>query len=352
MTSARDVIAVGTALGVYRWSIVPRVRRELRGWERVADAIPNPTLRGHALAALREKGLNAEATAVFATLTPRASRDAAVRSMTAFQVAVDYLDTLGEQPAPDPLANGLQLHQALSDALSPGAPAAEWYRLHPQREDGDYLQTLVTACQETVLSLPSHATALPLARRAAGRCGEGQSYTHATARGDIEGLEAWASRQECPAGYLWWEIAAGASSSVAAHALIAAAAVPRTTAEEAALIDAAYFPPIGALTVLLDDLIDLDEDLSAGAHNYMTYFASNLVAADRLALITSRARAAATKLRHGRRHAAILAGVAGFYLSAPGATTSYAAPIRRRIIESLGFAVRPILATMRLSSRD
>lgn len=352
MTSARDVIAVGTALGVYRWSIVPRVRRELRGWERVAGAIPNPTLRGHALAALREKGLNAEATAVFATLTPRASRDAAVRSMTAFQVAVDYLDTLGEQPAPDPLANGLQLHQALSDALSPGMPVAEWYRLHPQREDGGYLQTLVTACRETVLSLPSHATALPLARRAAGRCGEGQSYTHATARGDVEGLEAWASRQECPAGYLWWEIAAGASSSVAAHALIAAAAVPRTTAEEATLIDAAYFPPIGALTVLLDDLIDLDEDLSAGAHNYMTYFASNLVAADRLALMTSRARAAAAKLRHGRRHAAILAGVAGFYLSAPGATTSYAAPIRRRIIESLGFAVRPILATMRLSSRD
>jgi tetraprenyl-beta-curcumene synthase len=352
MTSARDVIAVGTALGVYRRSIVPRVRRELRRWEGVADAIPDPILRGHALAALREKGLNAEATAVFATLTPRASRDAAVRSMAAFQVAVDYLDSLGEQPAPDPLENGLQLHRALIDALSPGAPAADWYRLHPQGEDGGYLQTLVTACQETVLSLPSHAIALPLARRAAGRCGEGQSYTHATARGDVEGLEAWASRLEQPAGYLWWEVAAGASSSVAAHALIAAAADPGTTAEEAALIDAAYFPPIGALTVLLDDLIDLDDDVTSGAHNYTTYYTSNLAAADRLALITSRARAAAAKLRHGRRHAAILAGVAGFYLSTPGAATSYAAPIRSRIVESLGFAVRPILITRRLSRRD
>ncbi len=352
MASARDVIAVGTALGVYRRSIVPRVRRELRRWEQVAEAIPDPVLRDHALAALCEKGLNAEATAVFATLTPRASRDTAVRSMTAFQVAVDYLDTLGEQAAPDPLANGLQLHQALGDALSPGMPVAEWYRLHPQREDGGYLQALVTACQETARSLPSHATTLPLARRAAGRCGEGQSYTHATARGEVERLEAWASRQECPAGYLWWEIAAGASSSVAAHALIAAAADPRTTAEEAALIDAAYYPSIGALTVLLDDLIDLDEDLAAGAHNYMTYYASNLVAADRLALMTAHARAATAKLRHARRHAAILAGVAGFYLSAPEAATSYAAPIRRRIIESLGFAVRPILATMRLSRRD
>ena len=87
-------------------------------------------------------------------------------------------------------------------------------------------------------------------------------------------IEAWAIRQEAAPGYLWWEVAAGASSSVAAHALIAAAADPKTTAEEAALIDAAYFPPIGALTVLLDDLIDRDEDLTAGQHNYLSYCAS------------------------------------------------------------------------------
>lgn len=343
---------MATALGLYGRVIVPRVRRELRRWERAAEAIPDPTLRGHALAALREKGRNVEATAVFAILAPRAHRVAAIEAMAAFQVAVDYLDSLGEQATAEPLRNGLELHRALADALSPGAPAADWYRLHSQSEDGGYLGALVGACREIVASLPSGDAALPAARQAAGRCGEGQSHTHAAALGDVAGLKAWASRLESPPGYLWWEVAAGASSSVAAHALIAAAADPGTTAEEAALIDAAYFPPIGALTVLLDDLIDLDEDLSAGAHNYMAYYPSNLVAADRLALMTSRARAAAAKLRHGRRHAAILAGVAGFYLSAPGATTSYAAPIRRRIIESLGFAVRPILATMRLSRRD
>ncbi len=338
---------MGIALAVYRRSIVPRVRRELRRWERVAEAIPDPTLRGHALAALREKGLNVEATSVFAILAPRSYRGAAVVAMAAFQVAVDYLDSLGEQCSADPLADGLQLHQALSDALTPGMPVAEWYRLHPQREDGGYLQALVATCRQTVHTLPSHASALPLARRAAERCGEGQSYTHAAAHGGTEGLEAWASRQECPAGYLWWEIAAGASSSVAAHALIAAAADPKSTEEEAALIDAVYFPAIGALTVLLDDLVDLDDDVACGAHNYMTYYASNLLAADRLALMTSRARAATAKLRHGARNAAILSGVVGFYLSTPGARTRYAGPIRNRMIGSLGFAVRPILAVMR-----
>ena len=349
MTAARDAIAVGSALAVYRRSILPRVHRELHRWEGVAEAIPDPILRGHALAALREKGQNVAATAVFAILAPRRSRGTAIGAMAAFQVAVDYLDSLGEQGSVDPLANGLQLHRALGDALSPGTATAEWYRLHPQREDGGYLQALVRTCRQAVGSLPSHASALPLARRAAGRCGEGQSYTHVAAHEGAERLEAWASEQECPPGYLWWEVAAGASSSVAAHALIAAAADPSCTEENAALIDAAYFPAIGALTVLLDDLVDLDDDLAAGAHNYMTYYASSLAAAERLALISARARVASAQPARSRRHAAILSGVAGFYLSTPEARTPYAEPIRSRIIESLGFTVRPILAAMRFS---
>lgn len=342
---------MGSALTVYRRSIVPRVRRELRRWAALAEAIPDPILRDHARAALREKGRNVEATAVFAILAPRRFRGTAVGAMAAFQVAVDYLDSLGEQDAADQLANGLQLHRALADALSPDTAPADWYRLHPQREDGGYLKALVTACRQAVGSLPSQAAALPLARRAAGRCGEGQSYTHAAAQEGPARLEVWASRQECAPGYLWWEVAAGASSSVAAHALIAAAADPSASEEEAALIDTAYFPPIGALSVLLDDLVDRGDDLATGAHNYMAYYASNLAAADRLALISARARAASTQLRHGPRHTAILSGIAGFYLSAPEARTPYAEPIRTRTIESLGATVRPILLALRLRGK-
>ena len=80
---------MGTALAVYRRSIVPRARRELRRWETRRRRDPDPTLRGHALAALREKGRNVEATAVFAILAPRPYRGAAVVAMAAFQVAVD-----------------------------------------------------------------------------------------------------------------------------------------------------------------------------------------------------------------------------------------------------------------------
>jgi tetraprenyl-beta-curcumene synthase len=344
-------MAVVGALGMYLGRVVPLVRREIGLWRGAAEAIPDPLLRAHALAVLGEKALNVEATAVFATLTPRSTRATAIRAMAALEIAVDFLDGLGSQPSPDPLRDGLQLHRALSAALTPGAAPQDWYRFHPQRDDGGYLDRLVTACQESVASLPSHRAVLPLAQRAAGRCGEGQSYRHAAEHGDAAPLRAWASRQEPLGIYRWWEVAAGAGSSVAAHALIAAAADPRSTAAEAGLIDAAYFPSIGALTVLLDDLIDRDEDASAGAHNYLAYYADSEDAANRLDLIAGEGRSAIAQLRHPHRHAAILAGVAGFYLSAREAKTPYARPIRDRLLRSTGPAVRPIVASMRLRRR-
>jgi tetraprenyl-beta-curcumene synthase len=348
----REAVAVARALAIYRGAVLPRVRSGLERWEGAAAAIPDPALRGHALGALREKGLNVEATAVFATLAPRRQRPVAVAAMTALQVAVDYLDTLGEQAAPDPLGNGLALHGALVDALSPGAPVEDWYRLNPQRRDGGYLASLVSACRRAAASLPAAEAVLPAARAAARRCGEGQSHTHAAELGAASGgatspLEAWAPELEAPPGYSWWELAAGASSSVAVHALIAAAADPRTAVAEAEAVDAAYFPPIGALTVLLDDLVDREEDLAAGAHNYTAYYQDDEEAGRRLALLAARARTATESLRDRYRHRAILAGVAGFYLAAPGARSDHAEPAAEALLDALGPSVRLIATFMR-----
>lgn len=301
-------------------------------------AIPDSELRAAALSALSKKGSNAEATAVFAILAPRARRAGALRAMVALQTAVDYLDTLGERPVDDPLAAGLALHRALEDAVS----------ADPGSEHDDYLAALVAACRRELAALPAIGAVRPTARRAAQRCGEGQAHTHAAAAGEESALRAWAERQPCPPGYAWWEVAAGASSSVAVHALIAAAADPRTNAAEAELIDAAYFPAIGALTVLLDDLVDREDDRAAGEHNYMAYCASGSAAADRLAFLTARAQAALAPLRHHRRHAAILAGVAGFYLSDPAARGGFETPVRARLLTELGAGARLIAATRRL----
>jgi tetraprenyl-beta-curcumene synthase len=318
MGAGREGVAVAAALGAYLSRVVPLVRRELKRWRDVAESIPDPVLRGHALAALEQKALNVEATAVFATLAPRRTRPTAIRAMVALQVAIDYLDTLGEQHSSG---------------------------------DAEYLDRLFGSYRESARTLPSQGVVSTHLDRAIARCGEGQRYTHAAEHGDRAALETWGRELNALPIYRWWEVAAGASSSVAAHALIAAAADPRTTAAEAELIDAAYFPSIGALTVLLDDLIDRDEDAVAGAHNYMGYYPSGEDAANRLELITQMARGAIAELRHPDRHAAILAGVAGFYLSAGEAKTPYARPIGERLLRSAGPAVRPIVAVMRLRRR-
>jgi len=163
-----------------------------------------------------------------------------------------------------------------------------------------------------------------------------------------EPLRGWATGLEAPPDYRWWEVAAGASSSAAAHALIAAAADPDTTGATASLVDAAYHPPVGALTVFLDDLVDRDEDRASGEHSYLAYYESSEAAADRLALIASRAEASLGRLPRSARHRAILAGVAGYYLSATAAETPYGQPIRERLLAALGPGARLLAAFMRL----
>jgi len=311
---SRAAAAAVPALATYLLAVVPAVRRELERWQREAGAIADPEPRRLALTTLAEKDANSEAVAVFAILAPRAHRRTAIRAIVALQVAIDYLDTVEER-----------------------------------REDGDpaYLERLFAAYREDAAALPSHAEVQPLLERAVGRCGEGQHHTHAAEHGNRAALETWARAQDAPPVYRWWEVAAGASSSVAAHALIAAAADRRTTIAEAESIDAAYFPPVGALTVFLDDLIDREDDLAAGAHDYLAYYSGSEEAAARLELIAHLGAAALARLRHGRRHAAILAGVLGFYLSAAAAESAYARPIRERLLRAAGPAVRPIVAVTR-----
>lgn len=298
MQAAREMAAALGALAAYLATVLPRTRKELRRWRKLAAAIPDPERRRQALAAIDEKGSNVEAVAVFATLAPRRRRRAAVRAIVPLQVAIDYLDTLEEAG-----------------------------------EDGSgdaYLAALKTGWVREIEALPGCGAVVALLRRAVERCGEGQRQTHAAAAaGDSAALQRWAEGLDPSGGYRWWELAAGASSSVAAHALIAAAADARTSSGDAALVDRAYNPSIGALTVLLDDLIDRKQDRAEGEHNYLDHYESMDEARERLTWIAGRAATAIEHLPHAPRHAAILAGVGAFYLSAAEAGAEFAGPLLR-----------------------
>lgn len=292
----RETAAAVSALFAYLTTVLPRARRELRLLGPVPPA----------------KARNAEAVAVFATLAPRRARAAAVRAIVALQVAIDLRDELEE--------------------AGEGAARSERIERLQARRRGE------------VAALPAYEAVRPALDRAVERCEQGQLRTHAAAREGVDGLQRWAERLPAPPEYRWWEVAAGASSSVAAHALIAAAADPTTGAAEAAAIDAAYQPPIAALTVLLDDLVDREEDRAAGEHNYVDYYAGPVEAAERMAAIGERARALTATLPRAARHRAILAGVAAYYLGGTVADDGFAAPVRRRLLAALGPGTRVLAA--------
>lgn len=349
---SRDLATALSALVSYAVSVVPVARWELWRWRRVAEAIPDPGLRRVALETLAGEAMNVEAAAVFAILAPLRSRWAAARALVAIQVLVDYVDTLSEQPAAAPLHASLTLHTAVSDALSSG-PRPEgrrYYDGYAVGEDGGYLAALLDACSRELTRLPAFACVQPVAERAASRCAAGQSRTHTVAAGGVDGFAAWARTLDRRAGFTWWEAAAGASSSVAVHALIAAAADPLTTKRDALLVDAAYYPPIGALTVLFDSLIDRSRDAASGSHNYMAYYAGRDEAAERLAAITNRAQMAVLPLRRRRRHEAIVAGVAGFYLGASD-RVAWVGAVRELVVSELGGIVQPVMSVMRVRRR-
>jgi tetraprenyl-beta-curcumene synthase len=348
---AREIAALVTAGIAYWLTIYPRAILEIRRCRHRARQIPDPTLRAHALDKLTRERLNPEAAAFFAVLAPRRHRGPLVRLMVDYQIAYDYLDAINEQPATASLRNGLQLHRALSDAVSSQPPCADYYLYHPQSEDGGYLVELVRACHAMLRSLPSTAAIEQVLVHAAERCGEAQSRNHAVlVEGDGQLIE-WTAAGKDGGEYLWWELAAAGISCLALHALFAAAACA-TTLEEAQRIDAAYFPSVCAISALLDSLIDHRHDAGSVNHSFVGHYETATPIAERFAAIAGEARSLASTLRHRCRHTVILAGIASFYLSAPEAHTEFARPVATRTLDCLGPATAPTLAAMRLMRRS
>jgi hypothetical protein len=100
----------------------------------VAAAIPDPILRGHATDAVAVDASNAEAVAALAATAPRRQRRTTVELLVAYQVLVDYVDTVGERVCAHELRRGLEIGMALAAAVAtPVSPL----RLDPLGVVGD-----------------------------------------------------------------------------------------------------------------------------------------------------------------------------------------------------------------------
>jgi len=335
-------MSLAYVMGRFWSTIFPLARAQLRAWERAACAIPDPELREHALATLRSEGLSAMGAALVATTAARYD-PALVRLLVALQIAWDYIDTLSEQPSADPVANGVQLHRALIDAVAPEAEPADYYRFNRARDDGGYLAALVAHCRAACTELPAHGAVSAAAVRELRRA-EVQYVNNLPEAERAPTFRRWAERQDSIDGDAGWiELAAAASSSLGVLAMLASAADPATTEADVERIWGAYMPWIDALTALLDSFVDHAGDVAGGLMNWIEQYPSPAVAALRIQQVTLRAMLAARRLPRPERHVVIVAGMAAMHLSQASAREPGAQPAAAAVLRATGTPVTQLL---------
>jgi tetraprenyl-beta-curcumene synthase len=337
------------AANIRYWpTVAPLVRKQITRYKQRAREIRDPILQALALDKLDDQRFHAQVAATLATLAPRAHREDTTRAIVAIEVMYDYLDALTERPGADPIADGLRLSRAFTDAVDINRePVGDYYALHPQSEHG-YLHALVADARDALAQLPSISAIAPVAESCAARFAEAQIRAHAIPHLGTDQLREWATHNAAGTELGWLEYFAGATSTVLGlHAMIAAAASPDVTRQDAAGIDGLYLY-IGVIVTMLDSVIDYERDLtSTGQPGYTRYYDDR----DQLLRALSNAnRHVMTRARaapNAAHHIMTLVGVVAFYTSAPTATSPFAALITTHIQRELRPLVTPTLAIMR-----
>ncbi len=342
-TSIVRASAFACATSRYWLSIFPRARAESHRWQAYAARIPDRTLREAAFNALRTKSDVLEGATAFVVLAPPSMDTQLVRAITAFEIAFDYLDTVVELPNPDPVANTYSLGQALLAAFAPGTGHADYYAHNIGRDDAGYLSKLVDTCRSAVERLPAFDLVAQPVRRVLARIVRYQSLNHG-AHSSCEDFATWARSQTVPGSDLhWWETGAAIGSQLSVLALIAAAADPATREGRVRAIERAYFPWIGALSTLLDSVVDQHADRAEDQRSLIDYYSSPQVAAERLGLMALEARRAVLPLSDAPSHTLILAAMAAFFHSTPQALAPEVRLATRAVLDAMQDWTAPAL---------
>lgn len=294
--------------------VIPRVDHELDRWQRTAEAIPNPHLRNQALASIAHKRFHAQGGSVFAAATPQVA-EAIVPLIVALQTISDYLDNLGDRTDSLNEEDFRALHQSMLDAVRSEPVRHDYYRFHPNRDDGGYLEELVAECQRCVAALPDyHLVEAEVVRHVERYC-DLQVYKHLPLSQREKRLIEWhQTHPDRNDALMWWEFAAASGSTLGMFTLFLEAARGTTEARVARLSEV-YFPWVCGLHILLDYLIDQEEDRREGDLNFVSYYPSREEALQGMSAIILRAREEIATLPDAGFHTAVLEGLLGLYLT-------------------------------------
>ncbi|WDL98212.1 tetraprenyl-beta-curcumene synthase family protein [Alicyclobacillus sp. ALC3] len=320
-------------------TVLPKARHALSHWTTEASRIPDTELRQQALASLRDKRFHADGGCVFAAAADNAQAEQIVEVIVALQTISDYLDNLCDRMNVLDERDFRQLHHAMRDAVRPNAPHQDYYALHPNTQDGGYLDALVDTCQVQLASMRRYPLIAPHVEWFVERYCELQQIKHIDPQNRHARLEAWAAAygQEFP-DIEWWEFAAATGSTLGMFALITASLTTQSDlAEDGRQIVQGYFPWICGLHILLDYVIDVEEDRREGDFNFILCYTSEKTAVDRLRVFASKSLTAAKHLgRHSAIHQHVVLGLIGMYLSDEKARRQPIARAARRLVWSFG----------------
>jgi tetraprenyl-beta-curcumene synthase len=345
--TARQVSAVlvsgGRELG---WGL-RAVGKEIDRWRGSAAVIPDERLRTEALRGLNHRRGHIDGAALLWTL-PSARDPELLRVLVAYEVMQDYLDGVSEHAARAGAEDATVLFRAVGDALDPARPlSGGYYAELPWREDGGYLAALVGACRDGVRRLPSFAAVQTLLAREGERtCVLWLNHLCDPGRRDDE-LRRWTA-EALPGGtgLPWHELAAAASGWITTLVLLALAAEPELTEAEARGIYDAYFPYFALTLTLLDSWTDQFVDAEAGDHSYVAHYRSREEAARRLCASIERVSGDVLRLRHGERHAVVLACMIALYTTERSARAPELKRMTGQIVGAGGALTRLLVPAM------
>lgn len=259
------------------------------------------------------KRFHCEGGAAYAAAVAR--RGPLLSAIVALQTISDYLDTVCDRGDSSDGANYRRLHRAMRDAILPAATDADYYALHPQRDDGGYLRALVMVTRRACQRLPGFPSVAAAIATLVERYTDLQEYKHLRPRAaGIAAMERWYDRHRLP-GLEWWEFAAACGSTLGMFALLRLAATgePRRAFIRSTLD--AYVPWICGLHILLDYFIDQAEDDRVGEVNLVAPYRHEHERRERMLFFYRQARTAASRLPDPAFHLWVVDGLPGFYLA-------------------------------------
>ena len=304
----RDLAEIGRRFLI---RVVPHAAAELNGLKRLAQRIPNVELRREAISSITHKDFHVHGGCILATFLPSALARHYVRLVSVFETAVDYLDNLCDRTGSFDEMDFRALHEALFDAVTPGARLRDYFRKRAT-DDGGYLAELVTRSQQQFGAVLSYNVVAPYVGEVTERYCELQALKHLAA-GERE-RRCKATFGGVAADMQWWEGAAACGSTMPTFALVFAAMRGYDSTRTRELYDA-YFPHISAFHILLDYFIDQAEDSAHGELNFVACYPSREAARDGIARIGRNALEGALGIEDGRSHAFAVRAMCTFYCS-------------------------------------